>query len=176
MNVISKWEKLPLYAQDFFKTAFCKGSFSEYQFRLDMKNWLVFLARLRNDVIKCDCDAEIFINNSHSAECQACGHVVNSEFIFKFAGADMVIHKETKIYNCLLGNFNTDEATECALIVSLKPDAQNVYCLQNLTDDVINATTPSGMEKSVDPQGFIPIMDGISLKIFDKTVCINKIK
>ena len=173
-RVTEVWRSMPLYAQNFFKDVFSKDSFIDDTNRASLKEWLIFLARLRNDIVKCNCGNEVIIKNNSSADCKKCGHAVNVEFVLALSDFRIAIHKGTRVYKCLLGKLDSREAAETALVVAPRADAPNVFGIKNVTDDVVNAITPSGSEKAVERQSLIPIMDGIALNVYDTTINIKK--
>ncbi len=173
-QVTEIWRSMPLYAQSFLKAVFSKDSLMCSKNRAGAKEWLVLLARLRNDMVKCSCGNEVIVKNNSSADCKKCGHAINIEFVLALPDFRVTIHKGTRIYKCLLGKFDSKEAMEPAFVVAARTDQPNIYGLKNVTKDVVNAVTPSGAEKAVEQQALIPFMDGISMTVYDVPINIKK--
>lgn len=171
VNVINRWGFMPEYLKDAFLKAFSQQALREPGRRLDERAWLKVLVRFRSDIVKCSCGNEVFIQNAATTKCDACGKPVGVQHTVQLPDYSITAAKGSRVYRCQLGTCNADDALNPVLLVVSKPDG--TLGVKNVTQNILNAVTPSGKAKQIQPQETIPFKPGIKIEAFDKTIELN---
>ncbi len=170
-GVIERWSYMPQYLKDEFLKAFSQQALTEPGRRLRELEWLKVLVRFRSDIVKCSCGNEVFIQNAATTKCDACGKPVVVNNTIKFADYAITAAKGSRVYRCQLGTCNPEDAlTPIARVVA---KADGTLGIQNMTSNILNATTPSGKQKQVQPQDVVPFKPGIKIEVYDKIIELN---
>lgn len=169
-NVINIWGFMPTYIKEAFLKAFSQDAITNPAKRLRELDWLKVFVRFRSDIVKCSCGNEIFINNASSTPCDGCQKMYEVAHKIKLPEYVITAAKGSRIYRCQLGTCNADEALSPVALVVSKPDDPKTLGLKNLTQDILEATTPSGKAKRVSPQEVIPFISGIKIKAFGSDI------
>ncbi|MBR4940765.1 MAG: hypothetical protein IKZ19_02055, partial [Clostridia bacterium] len=170
-NVMNRWGYMPQYLKDEFLTAFSQQALRDPNRRPRETDWLKVLVRFRSDIVKCSCGNEVFIQNATTTKCDICGKPVPVKNTLKLPNYSITAAKGSRVYRCQLGVCNADDALNPVLLVVAKPDG--TLGVKNMTDIVLNALTPSGKAKQVQPQEVIPFIPGIKIEAYEKTVELN---
>lgn len=169
-NVIARWGFMPDYIKDEFLKAFSQQALHDPNRRPREFDWLKVLVRFRSDITRCSCGNEVFIQNAATTNCDRCGKPVVINNTIKLPLYSITATKGSRVYRCQLGMCNADDALSPVMLVVAKPDNPNILGLKNMTNMILNATTPSGVLKQVQPQEVIPFKSGITVEVYDKTI------
>lgn len=173
-NVLKRWNWLPEYLKDAFRTAFSQEAIRNPNKRLKEVNWLKVLLRFQSDIVRCpSCRNEIFIINAASTKCEKCGRMYNVQHTLGLYEYAVTAAKNTRIYKCQLGICNADEALIPAATVVARQDDPNVLGLMNTSGETVVGITPSGKQNMVKPMEVIPLKTGIKVKIFNGEIEIH---
>lgn len=171
VNVMNRWGFMPQYLKDEFLTAFSQQALKDPNRRPRELDWLKVLVRFRSDIVKCSCGNEVFIQNASTTKCDDCGKPVVVKNTIKLPGYSITAAKGSRVYRCQLGTCNADDALNPVALVVAKPDG--TLGVKNMTQNILNALTPSGKSKQIQPQEVIPFKPGIKIEAFDKTIELN---
>lgn len=171
VNVIKRWDYMPDYLKEEFLAAFSQQALKEPGRRKRELDWLKVLVRFRSDIVKCSCGNEVFIQNAETTKCDSCGKPVAVQNTIKLPSYSITAAKGSRVYRCQLGTCNADEALNPVALVVAKPDG--TLGVKNMTQNILNAWTPSGKSKQVQPQEVIPFKPGIKIEVFDKEIELN---
>lgn len=171
VNVIKRWDYMPDYLKEEFLAAFSQQALKEPGRRKRELDWLKVLVRFRSDIVKCSCGNEVFIQNAETTKCDSCGKAVAVQNTIKLPSYSITAAKGSRVYRCQLGTCNADEALNPVALVVAKPDG--TLGVKNMTQNILNAWTPSGKSKQVQPQEVIPFKPGIKIEVFDKEIELN---
>lgn len=168
VNVMKRWGYMPQYLKDEFLKAFSQQALKDPSKRLDERAWLKVLVRFRSDIVRCSCGNEVFIQNAATTKCESCGRPIVVKNAIKLPNYSITAAKGSRVYRCQLGVCNADEALDPVLLVVAKPDG--TLGVKNMTQDILNALTPSGKARQVSPQMVIPFIAGIKIEAYNKTI------
>lgn len=171
VNVIKRWDYMPDYLKEEFLAAFSQQALKEPGRRKRELDWLKVLVRFRSDIVTCSCGNEVFIQNAETTKCDSCGKPVVVQNTIKLPSYSITAAKGSRVYRCQLGTCNADEALNPVALVVAKPDG--TLGVKNMTQNILNAWTPSGKSKQVQPQEVIPFKPGIKIEVFDKEIELN---
>lgn len=166
-NVIARWGYMPGYIKEAFLKAFSQDAIKEPGRRLRELDWLKLLVRFRSEIIRCSCKNEVFIQNASTTKCDSCGKPIEITHTIKLPNYSISAAKGSRVYRCQLGTCNADEALSPVFLVVAKDNDPKVLGLKNMTDIILNAETPGGKPKRVQPKEVIPFIKGIKVEIYD---------
>lgn len=169
-NVIARWSYMPKYITEAFIRAFSQDAIHEPGHRLRELEWLKVLVRFRSDIVTHDCGCEVFIQDASTTLCDDCGKKVVVNHKIKLPEYAITAAKGSRIYRCQLGVCNAEEALNPIALVVAKPEDENLLGIKNMTSMVLNATTPGGREKQVQPQEIIPFKAGIKVEAYESKI------
>ena len=170
INVINRWGFMPTYIKEAFLMAFSQDAITNSEKRLRELDWLKVFVRFRSDIVKCSCGNEIFVNNASSTKCDGCQKMLEVTHKIKLREYAITAAKGSRIYRCQLGTCNADAALSPVALVVSKPDDPKTLGLKNMTQEILEATTPSGKAKRVSPQEVIPFISGIKLNAYGSEI------
>ena len=81
----------------------------------------------------------------------------------KLPGYSITAAKGSRVYRCQLGTCNADDALNPVALVVAKPDG--TLGVKNMTQNILNALTPSGKSKQIQPQEVIPLIQFLLVNI-----------
>ena len=170
VNVIRRWGFMPQYIKDAFLKAFSQEALKNPDRRLREFDWMNVLVRFRSDIVKCSCGNEVFVLDAASTKCDACGKMVNIKHKITLPGYSIAVSKGTSVYKCQLGLNDRKASLEyIGCVVQARDDPERMG-FRNLTGRIIGVTTPSGKNKELKPSEIVPIRNGITLSVFDKSI------
>ena len=76
----------------------------------------------------------------------------------------------SRIYRCQLSACNAEDALSPVALVVSKLDDPKTLGLKNMTQEILEATTPSGREKRVSPQDVVPFISGIKINAYGSKI------
>lgn len=170
INVINRWGFMPTYIKEAFVKAFNQDAIKDPGKRLRELDWLKVLVRFRSDIVKCSCGNEVFINNAESTRCDGCQKMLELPHKIKLTDYNITAAKGSRIYRCQLGACNANDALSPVALIVSKPDDPQTLGLKNMTQDILEATTPSGKIKHVSPAEVIPFKAGIKLNVYGSEI------
>lgn len=170
INVINRWRFMPEYIREAFLKAFSQEAIVNPGKRLRELDWLKVLVRFRSDIVKCSCGNEIFINNASSTKCDDCGSVFDVNHKIKLPEYVITAARGSRIYRCQLSACNAEDALSPVALVVSKLDDPKTLGLKNMTQEILEATTPSGREKRVSPQDVVPFISGIKINAYGSKI------
>jgi len=171
VNAINRWRFMPAYLKNMFCEVFSQKVLRDPKIRPNEREWLEVLLRFRSDIVKCSCGNEVFIQNAATTKCDICGKPVVVNNTIKLPAYSITAAKGSRVYRCQLGTCNADDALNPVALVVAKPDG--TLGVKNMTQNILNALTPSGKSKQIQPQEVIPFKPGIKIEAFDKTIELN---
>lgn len=156
-NVIKRWPVLPAQLRDTFIREFSEEMLKTPQKRMLEQNWEKIIASLRDRLVVCPhCGEETFVDSETPSHlCMNCGKAIDTNHILKIGMRSLVLTNGTKLF---VDFDNTPDAK-----VSINPQDRSVLLIQNLTKDKWTAETPSGKLKTVGPNEFMPVKNGIKI-------------
>lgn len=171
VNVMKRWGFMPDYLKEEFLAAFSQQALKDKNRRPRELDWLKVLVRFRSDIVRCSCGNEVFIQNAATTKCDSCGKPVEVRNTIKLPSYSITAAKGSRVYRCQLGTCNADDALNPVALVVAKPDG--TLGVRNMTQNILNALTPSGKSKQVQPQEVIPFKAGIKIEVFEKEIELN---
>ena len=170
ISVIERWAFMPQYLKDKFVTAFSQEALKNPGKRLRELDWLQVLVRFRSDIVRCTCGNEVFIQNAATTKCDVCGKPVAVTHTIKLPGYSITAAGGSRVYRCMLGTCNADEALNPVVSVVTRKDKPGMMGVRNMSGRILNATTPSGKPKQIKPNEVIPFIPGIVIEAFEKKI------
>ncbi len=168
VNVMSRWGYMPQYLKDAFLNAFSQQSLKDPARRPRELDWLKVLTRFRSEIVPCACGNEVFVQNATTTRCDSCGKPVAVKNSIQLPLYAITAAKGSRVYRCQLGTCDANEALNPVLRVATKSDGS--LGIKNMTNQILNAQTPSGRAKQIQSGEVIPFIPGIKIEVFDKTV------
>ena len=170
VSVQNRWIFMPEYLKSKFVAAFSQEALRNPGKRLRELDWLQVLVRFRSDIVRCSCGNEVFIQNASTTKCDACGKPVVVTHTIALPGYAITAAAGSRVYRCMLGTCNADEALHPVACVVTRRDKPGVMGLRNMSGRILNATTPSGKPKQIRTDEVIPFNPGIVIEAFDKKI------
>lgn len=156
-NVIRRWPIFPQLLRDTFIEQFSRDKMENKTTRMIESEWQKVISRIRDSLVRCPfCGEETFIDiDSPSAKCMNCGREIKTNNQIKLGSRTLVLTPNTKLY------IDNDNIPDVA--VALNPKDSSCLLLQNIMKTKWTAETPSGKIKEVEPNGFMPVKNGIKI-------------
>ena len=170
ISVIERWAFMPGYLKEKFVTAFSQEALKNPGKRLRELDWLQVLVRFRSDIVRCTCGNEVFIQNAATTKCDVCGKPVAVTHTIRLPGYSITAAGGSRVYRCMLGTCNADEALNPVACVVTRRDKPGMMGFKNMSGRILNATTPSGKPKQIKQSEVIPFNPGIVIDAFDKKI------
>ena len=170
VGVLQRWIYMPEYLKSKFVAAFSQEALKNPGKRLRELDWLQVLVRFRSDIVRCVCGNEVFIQNAATTKCDACGKPVAITHTIGLPGYSITAAGGSRVYRCMLGTCNADEALRPVACVVTRKDKPGVMGFRNMSGLILNATTPSGKPKQIHPDEIIPFIPGIVIEAFEKKI------
>lgn len=163
-NAIMLWKYLPQYVKDAFIQSFSNTALHDPNKRLREIDWVRILTRFRDNIARCSCGNEVFIENESDTKCDSCHTVykVNHRLVLPYYKLPIIAG--SYIYRIQVEALPS--AKECEVLLRIvRNKASNELYIQNLTGKSINVITPSGKNKEVLDQGIIPIKPNLQIQV-----------
>lgn len=156
-NVIRRWPHFPLLLRNAFIEQFGKDRLQNPNKRMLEQEWEKIISRVRDELLVCPaCKEETFLDpEAGKHTCMNCGKPIDASRCLVVGQRKLIMTPGTHLY---IDKDNTPDA-----LVSVHPKDKNLYLLKNLTRSVWNITTPTGKSKRVEPQGFMPVLNGLKI-------------
>ena len=172
-NSIAVWPCLPGYMQELFKAAFSQEAFRNPSARPKEIEWLKALTRFRSDIVLCSCGNEIFTQEGRPCKCDSCGKMADIPFRLELADYSIPAVRGTRLYRCQLGVCHEQEALSPIAAIISRKDNPSALGLRNMSSKSWDAVTSKGAAREVQPDGVIPLKDGITFTAFKAAVSIK---
>jgi serine/threonine protein kinase len=161
-SVIKRWEFFPEILRTTFLKAFTKELMTaNRQNRILERDWKKVFIAMRNTLVYCPyCNHEIFIDtNKSESQCVECRKQIPKPNILQLSREQIVLMKGMKLYASTTTADDEKYNTVSGEIVS----ANKTLGIKNLSNDVWIGFTRSGVQKNVEPNQVIPVLQGIKI-------------
>lgn len=154
-NVIRRWPALPKLLRETFLEEFSQEKLKNPTSRMIEQNWEKIISQVRDSLIVCPhCGEETFVDTEQQQDkCMDCGKDVDLSKRLVFANRSLPLTNKTSIY---IDNDNIPDGVVTA-------DNAGFPLIKNVSTESWTVETPSGKVKTVDPQGILPIKDGLKI-------------
>lgn len=168
-NVLNIWGYLPDYMQEIFLKAFGQEALHKPNRRPTELDWVKVLVRFRSEIVPCSCGKnEMFAVDGIVGKCTACNTVYPQPLVLEFPNYRLPVVHNVELNLCQVSYTNKETALNLVGKVLKKKDS-GALGLQNRSDLIWTAVTPSGKTKKLQKTEVMPINEGIELTI-EKTV------
>lgn len=156
-NVIKLWNVYPKFIRDKFARAFSKECMQGDLPRLTDNDWQITFTRLRDNVIKCPCGGETFIDiKSPESICINCGAKIPCPPLLITKKYKAALFPGNKLYRCHT-DLESDEYTQVDAEVVRSQNRTDIWGLKNLSGRDWTVKNTDGSE-SVLPSGKVCII------------------
>lgn len=154
-NVIRRWPVLPKLLRETFLEEFSQEKLKNPTSRMIEQNWEKIISQIRDGLVVCPhCGEETFVDTEkHQDKCMDCGKDIDLSKRLVFANRSLPLTNKTSIY---IDNDNIPDG-----VVTV--DSAEFPLIKNVSTESWTVETPSGKVKTVDPQGILPIKDGLKI-------------
>ncbi len=154
-NVIRRWPALPKLLRETFLEEFSQEKLKNPTSRMIEQNWEKIISQVRDSLVVCPhCGEETFVDiEKQQDKCMDCGKDVDLSKRLVFANRSLPLTNKTSIY---IDNDNIPDGV-------VTTDSMNFPLIKNVSTESWTVETPSGKVKTVDPQGILPVKDGLKL-------------
>ena len=154
-NVIRRWPVMPAELRETFIRAFSPEMLKNPQKRMIEQNWEKLIASLRDKLVVCPhCGEETFVEEE-KPQCMNCKRDVDVSRKLKLGLRTLPLTNGTRLF------IDFDNSPDARVVVN--PQDKSMLLLQNLSKEKWTAETPSGKLKAVEPNGFMPVKQGIKV-------------
>ena len=156
-NVIKRWPLFPSLLKQTFIDQFSEEKLGNPNARMIEQEWEKIISKVRDELVVCPhCHEETFIDtNENIFKCINCGKDIDTTKQLKLNNRSLILTAGTKLY---IDNDNIPDAE-----VDFFPSDKNLLVIRNLTQSSWNVDTPSGKVKVVNPNEFLPILNGLKI-------------
>lgn len=156
-NVIKRWPLFPSVLKETFLEQFSKEKMQNPTKRLIEQEWQKIIARVRDELVICPhCHQETFLNTQAGQnKCINCGSEIDTTKILCMGSRNIYLTPGTKLY---IDNDNIADG-----VVEVFPSDNKLYIIRNLTSSSWHIDTPSGKVKVVEPNDFMPVLNGLKI-------------
>lgn len=163
-NAMRRWPLFPKFIHDEFIHAFGSEGIHEPNKRKPENEWQKIFVRLRDEMIKCSCGGETFIDpGAAQSTCINCRKKLDKPLILKVGRNNVFMYPGQKSYVCHTKS-NSDDFTTITGEVIQNKNNPNLWGLRNLSPEVWLCTLPDGSTKNVNKNEVVPVFK--DLKIF----------
>lgn len=170
VNALVRWGYMPSYIKEAFTRAFSQNAIKDPDSRLQESEWLKLLFRFKNEIVKCSCGNEVFIQNAQTTQCDQCSKPIVINDVVRFPDYSMPVTRGSRIYRGHLSFENHEDPLDPIALVVTKNNDPSILGLKILKNQIIDATTPSGVKRKVKPQEVIPFKNGILIEILGSQI------
>ena len=157
-NVIRRWLAFPARLREIFLQELSQDKLKNPQTRLMESQWEKVISSIRDRLVRCPhCGEETFVEYEENPKCMDCGKTVDAKNILVIGNREIVLTQKTKIY------IDNDNYPDCEVVVHPQDPKQLLF--KNISKTNWTAETPSGKIKLVEPNGLMPIKNGIKISL-----------
>lgn len=186
-NFLSIWKELPSYFREALIRAFShdtlyvanpNGNYSFRQKRMDEKEWLKALFRLRSNTVVCPrCGNDVFLVGNKPS-CPQCGSVIAIEYAVRVSHGDYYVplHGKSIFAKGQLTTADIDDHISDTWLKVVNSDGRQV--VKNCSQQLFHVETREGKSARMPPEGACALEDLIGGKIIIKdndVISIRKI-
>lgn len=156
-NVMRRWSVFPQLLRDTFVEEFSKDKLKNPKTRMIEQKWEGVISQVRDTLVVCpSCGEETFVDITQAkCNCMDCGKAVDLSRRLIIGGRSLPLVYKTNIY---VDNDNKPDGIVTA-------DNAGFPLIKNLSPEQWTVETPSGKVKTVEPQGFLPVKEGLKINL-----------
>ena len=156
-NVIHRWPLFPSLLKDAFIEQFSQDKLKNPSSRMIEQDWKRIITKVRDELVICpQCHEETMVD-THAGRCKCinCGATIDTSKTLSIGTRNLILTPGTKLY--------IDEDNVPDGEVFLFPKDNKLLIIKNLAAAAWNVTTPGGKVKSVEPNEFMPVLNGLKI-------------
>ena len=162
-NAMRRWPLFPKFIHDEFIHAFGSEGIHEPNKRKPENEWQKLFVRLRDEMVKCSCGSETFIDpNASESICINCNRKIDKPLMLKVGRSKVVMFPEQKSYACHTKAGSDDYTTITGEVIQNKINP-NLWGLRNLSPDVWTYTMPDGTTTNINSKEVVPVFKDIKI-------------
>lgn len=156
-NVIKRWPLFPSILKQTFMEQFSQDILQNPTKRIIEQEWQKIITRARDELVICPhCNQETLLDiEAGQCKCINCGKDIDTSKRLSVGTRNIYLTPGTKIY---IDNDNIADG-----IVDLFPTDKNLMIIRNLATSSWHIDTPSGKVKVVEPNDFMPVLNGLKI-------------
>jgi serine/threonine protein kinase len=156
-NVIRRWPAFPSILKEAFIDQFSKDKLKNPNKRMLEQEWQKIICKVRDELVVCPhCHEESLLDlNKGVCKCMNCGKDIDSNNQLKIGQRSLILTPGTKLY---VDNDNIADG-----LVDVYPKDPTLMVIRNLTKASWHVDTPSGKVKVVEPNDFMPVLNGLKI-------------
>ncbi len=166
---LEKWLELDDDIKNAFASTFSGVALMKRKNRTSIYRWSELMANFKSRIVTCSCEERIFCEEGVFT-CKSCGLSKNSANRMEFSGTFVPVYKGVRVFKCQIVKCGENDALDPVFFVVSKNDDYNVLGVVNMTEQTLNAVTPSGISKKVVPGDVIPYISGISVEVYGSQI------
>jgi serine/threonine protein kinase len=162
-NAMRRWPLFPKFIHDEFIHAFGSECIHEPNKRKPENEWQKLFVRLRDEMVKCSCGSETFIDpNAAQSICISCKRKLDKPLMLKIGRNKLVMYPGQKSYVCHTKSGSDDFTTITGEVIQNKNNP-NLWGLRNLSPDTWLCTMPDGTTKNVNNNEVVPVFKDVKI-------------
>ncbi|HZL09728.1 MAG TPA: hypothetical protein VFC65_07005 [Prolixibacteraceae bacterium] len=162
-NAIRRWPLFPKFIHAEFIHAFSSEGIHEPNKRNPENEWQKLFVRLRDEMVKCSCGGETFINpGAAETTCINCKRKIDKPLMLKIGRNKLIMYPGQKSYACHTKSGSDDYTTVTGEVIQNKNNP-NLWGFRNLSSDIWLCFMPDGTPKNVNPNGVVPIFKDVKI-------------
>ncbi len=162
-NAIRRWPIFPKFIQEAFIHAFGSECIHEPNKRNPENEWRKLFVRLRDEIVRCSCGGETFINvNAPESICINCGKNLGKPLTLNVGRNRVVMFPGQRMYNFHTKTGSEDFTTVTGEVIQNKNNSA-LWGLKNLSVDVWITTMPDGTSRNVKNNEVVPIYKDVKI-------------
>jgi DNA-binding helix-hairpin-helix protein with protein kinase domain len=162
-NAIRRWPLFPKFIQAEFIHAFGSDGIHEPNKRKPENEWQKLFVRLRDEMVRCSCGGETFIDPSAAeSTCINCKRKIDKPLMLKIGRNKLVMYPGQKSYVCQTKSGSDDYTTITGEVIQNKNNL-NLWGFRNLSLDTWLCTMPNGTQKNVNTNEVVPVFKDVKI-------------
>ena len=155
-NVIRRWPAFPGKLREIFTTELGQDRLKNPQTRLMESQWEKAISSIRDRLVRCPhCGEETFVEDVEAPICMDCGKSIDHKQTLVIGNREIILTAKTFVY------IDNDNHPDCEVIA--RPQEAGLLLFKNISKASWTAETPSGKIKLVEPDGIMPVKNGIKI-------------
>jgi serine/threonine protein kinase len=156
-NVIRRWPVFPSILKETFIDQFSKDKLNNPNKRMLEQEWQKIICKVGDELVICPhCHEESLLDlNKGNCKCMNCGKDIDTNSQLKIGQRNLILTPGTKLY---IDNDNIADGQ-----VDVYPSDPNLMIIRNLAKASWHVDTPSGKVKVVEPNDFMPVLNGLKI-------------
>lgn len=155
-NVIRRWPAFPGKLREIFTTELSQDRLKNPQTRLMESQWEKAISSIRDRLVRCPhCGEETFVEDVEAPICMDCSKSIDHKQTLVIGNREIILTAKTFVY------IDNDNHPDCEVIAH--PQEAGLLLLKNISKASWTAETPSGKIKLVEPDGIMPVKNGIKI-------------